>query len=149
MKMKALTLKHPWPWAILWLGKRVENRSWSPWSLRVGEWFALHGGREPSGAGYWEARRIARELAKKTGNTDGDIHPFVWTGIFALTQYGGLIDTDSQDVWYDGPDYCGWKLENLIVVKPAIQCPGAQGLWTVPPQIAARLGKVIAEHRRG
>src|SRR5580693_2266204 len=27
--MKALSIQQPWAWAILYLGKRIENRTWS------------------------------------------------------------------------------------------------------------------------
>lgn len=45
--MLALTLKHPWPWAICVAGKDVENRTWAPRQLRRGDRFAIHGGKQP------------------------------------------------------------------------------------------------------
>ena len=42
--MKALTLHAPWAWAICFLGKRVENRTWAPPSGMIGKRFAIHAG---------------------------------------------------------------------------------------------------------
>ena len=35
--MRCLTLKHPWPWAVVCLGKTIENRRWRPPPAAVGE----------------------------------------------------------------------------------------------------------------
>ncbi|WP_034335066.1 hypothetical protein [Deinococcus misasensis] len=52
----ALTVSPPWGFAILHLGKNVENRDWFPERhgmrqgepfLRPGDWFLIHGGRSP------------------------------------------------------------------------------------------------------
>lgn len=52
--MKVLTLTHPWPFAIAFAGKDVENRDWSDDLARLnnayrlsGERIAIHGGRTP------------------------------------------------------------------------------------------------------
>ena len=44
--LQALTLWPEWAWAIVHLGKRVENRSWS---IPRGKWFALHAGKHIGG----------------------------------------------------------------------------------------------------
>jgi hypothetical protein len=48
--MKAITIRHPWPWAICYMGKPLENRDWkpSPYQLKPGEKFAIHAGKMPS-----------------------------------------------------------------------------------------------------
>ena len=61
--MKALTLRHPWAFAIAHLGKRVENRDWDARTADlmglpqlVGETIAIHGGtapQRPKRAGHW------------------------------------------------------------------------------------------------
>lgn len=44
-----LTVRHPWPVALAWLGKDIENRRWHPSSKggKVGMYLALHGGSTP------------------------------------------------------------------------------------------------------
>jgi hypothetical protein len=55
--MMALTLKHPWPYAICFLGKRIENRTWRPRpsQLQPGSYLAIHGGVIPKGRALTEA----------------------------------------------------------------------------------------------
>ena len=42
--MKALTLWRPWPAAICYFGKRVENRTWCPPAYLLGQDLAIHAG---------------------------------------------------------------------------------------------------------
>jgi hypothetical protein len=61
--MKALTLRHPWAFAIAHLGKRIENRDWDARTADLmglpqlmGETIAIHGGtapQRPKRAGHW------------------------------------------------------------------------------------------------
>lgn len=44
MPLKAITLHRPWPYAILRLGKRIENRGWEC-PLPHGAWLAIHAGK--------------------------------------------------------------------------------------------------------
>lgn len=63
--MLALTLKHPWPFAICYLGKQVENRNWDESTAdlmhlpeALGEAVAIHGGtapQRPKGGKHWSA----------------------------------------------------------------------------------------------
>ncbi len=46
--MKALTLRHPWPYCFARLGKDIENRSWPFPGDLVGQPIALHGGVMPA-----------------------------------------------------------------------------------------------------
>jgi hypothetical protein len=39
--VKALSIRQPWAWAILHVGKRVENRGWT-WAPTWRGWFLLH-----------------------------------------------------------------------------------------------------------
>ena len=67
--MLALTLKHPWSWAIAHAEKRIENREWDDRLCEVfgvprliGEKIAIHGGsapQRPKGRKHW------RELSEK------------------------------------------------------------------------------------
>jgi len=45
-EMKALTLWPEWAWAIIHLGKDVENRTWHPPKNILGQRIALHAGRK-------------------------------------------------------------------------------------------------------
>lgn len=140
--MKALTLRHPWAFAICYWGKRIENRSWRPQTeLRIGHRFAIHGGRAP--AGVDNVRYVietGKELVKKFGLPPGfsDLtgNDIVRSGIVATAVLKDVV-TRSDDPWFEGK--YGWVLDEVIVLPEPIRCPGAQGLWTVPTSIEERL----------
>lgn len=136
--MKALTLKHPWPYAICRLGKDIENRTWSPGlRLGVGDWFAIHGGVSPKGRSWDEAMSDLHSLqvrhlalnALKLGQT-------VMPGIVAVCRFGGAVSA-SASVWFNGP--VGWHLAETVVLPEPIQSKGALGLWVLPEDVLARV----------
>ena len=138
----ALTLRHPWPWAVVSLGKRIENRRWRP-SLAVGMWYAIHGGKMPVGDALSDVADHARELALKflhklPSDANPKLQDAILTGIVAIAKHGGCVK-ESADPWFDGAPYIGWKMDDLIVLKQPIPCRGAQGLWRVPDDVAEQL----------
>lgn len=135
--MLALTLKHPWPFAILRLGKRIENRAWRPPAslLRPGDWFALHGGAVPTGRDDLEeiadvARGLISDCRPPLGpGEDITLGDAIIPGIFAVCRLGPVF-TSSPDYWFDGP--FGWRLDDLVPLPEPVPCRGAQKLWSVP-----------------
>lgn len=131
--MKALTLKHPWPFAICRLGKRIENRTWEPYpkQLKVGDWLAIHGGVAPRNGAPWDEAMSdlhslqVRGLALNAIRLGETILP----GIVAVCRFGGVV-TESEDPWFSGP--FGWLLEEATVLLEPVACKGAQGLWEIP-----------------
>lgn len=65
MTLKALTLRHPWAFAVAFLQKNVENRDWTPELANlngiygmVGQQIAIHGGAapvRPKSGRHWSA----------------------------------------------------------------------------------------------
>lgn len=144
--VNALTLKHPWPWAIIKLGKRIENRTWRP-VMEIGAWYAIHGGKIPKADDLedvlWQARELAWEFSNTIlRGTAPTLQDALLTGIVALARHGGVVK-QSDDPWFEGP--FGWVISELIVLPEAIPCRGAQGLWKVPLDIADRLARIIDE----
>jgi hypothetical protein len=149
--MLALTLKHPWPFAICHLGKRIENRTWFPsqTQLKVGDWFAIHGGKVPNRSSKdWEAAMrignfLRREIATEA-MPHGRFENFM-PGIVALAKFGGNAEEQNleADFWFEGP--CGWLLSEVRVLFEAIPMRGAQGLWTLPSDVAKQLASAIGE----
>lgn len=150
-RLKALTLLHPWPYAITQLGKRIENRTWAPSILKKGDWFALHGAGPPAGRQAEAAEAIAKSLLfhQPRGTLDQMARGLSagWfeyrvvgqhVGIFALAKYGGSV-REHESPWFHGP--VGWLLDEVVVLKEPIAVPGSQGLWDVPgwAAIAIRL----------
>lgn len=147
--MKALTLRHPWAWAICCAGKRIENRTWSP-PLRVGEKFAIHGGKFPLGAddkphGAKETEYVeditetVRELSEQKLLPGGLISLRMlsgYVGIVAVATFGGTV-TESSSPWFCGP--IGWALSDVLALPRPVPCKGAQGLWTVPEDVLSAM----------
>jgi hypothetical protein len=49
--------------------------------------------------------------------------------------------------WYQGP--VGWIVVNRIALPTPVPCRGAQGLWTLPPDVEAAVMRQIGEVGRG
>ena len=126
--MKALTLIRPWPWAILYGGKRCENRTWRPPASVVGQVIAIHAGRT-----YDEAaeERICRIMGSGTDGSRID------EGIVGTARITGVVDSLPGDPWFVGP--FGWVLGDVRALARPIPCRGSQGLWALPPEVEARV----------
>lgn len=137
--MLAITLKHPWPYAILELGKRIENRTWRPPCAAIGQTIALHGGVYPKGRAsdiVWGTLQILEasglappDLALADVVRPGIVGSFVLERAFEWGQ-GDELD---EDPWMG--DQFGWVLCDVIKFREPIPCKGAQGLWKVPEDL--------------
>lgn len=149
--MKALTLWRPWAAAICRYGKRVENRTWTPPASVVGRDVAIHAGKREDRGGL---DFINRTLANRGVSTRADFGP---EGIVAVVRVAGWLrhrghpSRDEFEMiaqqhginlaevvrspWWFGP--VGWVLADVRVLATAVPCRGAQGLWTVPDDVAA------------
>jgi hypothetical protein len=138
--VKAITLKHPWPWAVAVLGKRIENRKWlpSPRQLKVDDYLAIHGGKWPtSGSDLDDVMCEATDLAfahrdKLPGGNPTLLDVAKFSGIVAVCRFGGAV-TDSPNPWFEGP--YGWVLGSVVVLPRPVICKGAQGLWDIPEEV--------------
>lgn len=128
--MKAFTLWRPWPWAFIYAGKRLENRTWHlPRSL-LGQRVALHAGKTFSADdAAWIEDTFGLSVPPQSD------HP---TGIVATAVYRGTAAEHGleEDPWYFGP--VGWVFDGIRGLPEPVACRGAQGLWTVP-EATARL----------
>ena len=145
--MKALTVRIPWPWAICYLGKPVENRDWRPskTQLAPGEKFALHAGKMPSAIEIEEA--FEGMFAMDVINEETKLPTIAElrkqeSSIVAVATFGGAATLHSSR-WFVGA--YGWKLFGvdedvpLILLPEPVKCRGAQGLWEVPSDVLAKM----------
>ena len=136
MKIKGLTLIRPWGYAVIQLGKDIENRSWYPSTktLEPGDWIAIHNGVK------WEQEEVFWiEDMFKVKIPHRDSHP---TGaIIGVARYMGWTDK-SNSRWFFG-EY-GWKLQDAFVIEP-IPHKGALGLWALEPAALAQAEKAIEQ----
>jgi len=134
-EFRVLTLHRPWPSAILYGSKRIENRSWKPWESVIGQYIAIHAGvKYDDEAANW---------MREEGLYDAPYSKSCPIGIVGLVRVTGFYDDTTvipdDDPWWFGP--VGWKLADPIAFDDPIPCRGTQGLWRVPEAI----NKTLAE----
>ena len=143
--MYCLTLKHPYPFAVCFLNKTIENRRWRPPLAAVGQPLLIHGGivpRHPSER--LAALETARELVA-VHRPDMDIDDlegrvFACTGIVAAARLEKCV-VSSASPWFHGP--FGWVLGDVTPFAEPIPCLGKQGLWELPAGLAAEVERRI------
>lgn len=127
--MKALSIRQPWAWAILHVGKDVENRNWS---TRFRGTVAVHAAKGMTRDEYdsyvCKYFRIGLPVPRPEDLTRGAIV--------------GLVDIvdcvrHSDSPWFQGE--CGFVLANPRPLKTPIPCKGALGFWDVPAEIAKQI----------
>ena len=123
--MKAVTLWRPWDHAILYGGKRIENRPWKPWPSIIGKRIALHSGRKYDTEG-------AQWMLSQGLYTPPPPSECIAGAIVGTATVSGFV-TDSDSSWFFGP--YGWVLMDVKALPEPILCRGAQGLWNLPKQV--------------
>jgi hypothetical protein len=167
--MYALTLRHPWIWALLHLEKRIENRSWHPGQHMIGQYIAIHGGAIPKSKRDWNeviedvtaiytrilpkypeahVQQFRAYFAEKfpgetPDKTSINLEQVVIPGIVAVAKIGGVV-TASDDPWFAQPvnrneTNYGWVLEDVVMLPEAVRCAGAQKLWKLSDDILAQV----------
>lgn len=144
--MMALTLRPPWPWAVCFLGKLIENRGWAPQrsQLKAGETFAIHSGLMPPMDELHQAFQWMLEHKLVTMEKIPTLTQlFEQAGrIVAVCTYGGATNHHSSP-WFVGR--IGWRLwgekEDTppILIPYPVKCRGAQRLWKVPPDVLEQM----------
>lgn len=158
MTILGLTLRHPWPVAVRWLRKDVENRLWHPEERggRVGMYLAIHGGTTPVTRyedefveGLQAVRRILttpehpntlnpalaalwtpEEHEHFFGQLNGkDNANWVESGIVAVTQVVAVL-RDGPSRWADAGQY-HWVLSGTVRLPQPITPPSGnrKDLW--------------------
>lgn len=148
--MKALTVQQPWAWAILHGGKLVENRTWA--TKHRGE-LAVHAGARLS-------ERGCQLLPDYLDRANPDALA-AYTDPSLELAYGAVLGTVDligchvagegccDSLWgehaYDEHrgrtrrDLFHWELDNVRPLAEPVPCRGALQLWTVPPDVQARV----------
>ncbi len=167
--MRALTERHPWGWMISHGGKAVENRGWAPPDALLGQRFAIHAGKLPApgkggaaSADYWDEIAAAVADLDREGLLPLALGPITPRQLLAASsaiactvrlagwvtpharQYRSAMHDDNATViaacrspWFGGP--VGWVLLDVLALPEPVPCKGAQGLWTLPPDVEAKV----------
>lgn len=125
---RAITLWRPWSWAVFHAGKTHENRDWRPPQSLIGQRIWIHAGKTFD---VEAAEDIAYEFGVVVPGDEAQP-----TGLVGTVVVAGF-DTESASRWFSGP--IGWALNDPRALPDVIPCRGAQGLWTVPPDVLAQV----------
>ena len=147
--MYCLTLKHPWPFAVCFLQKDVENRRWRPPTRAVGGRLLIHGGlvpRYPSDrlAALETARELAAAHRPEMPIEDLEDRVFACTGLVANVRLEKCV-VSSLSPWFHGP--FGWVLGDVVPFPKPIPCTGRQGLWVLPAGLREAVERATKEGR--
>ena len=152
--MKAISIRQPWVWAILFAGKTVENRSWTPHGpnmrqarVVLGETIALHASKGMTRAEYFDF--VETYQAIETGHRDladpsnprfgkqtrveiPKMDDLARGGIVGTARFTTIVD-ESDSPWFFGP--FGLVLADA---KPCSLIPftGSLGFFDVPDSVA-------------
>jgi len=143
--VKALTLHRPWSDAIVHSTKRVENRTWRPPAAAIGCMFAIHAGQRFDADSVWPEGDRPRLSEDSPTGIVGVARLRGWirvSGAGGFDFAGDLDDAAARAAGESGwfiPGCIGWVLERVIPIPP-LECRGRQGLWTVPEELARRVG---------
>ena len=122
LPMRALTVKQPWAWAIIFGGKDIENRSWrTKYRGRV----IIH-----AGGSYSPDARLPR------GIHPPDRKNLAFSAMIGAVDLDGVVEK-SRSAWFDKGKY-GFVLRRPRALSSPIHCTGRLGLWT-PTQAQIRL----------
>lgn len=158
--MKALILRHPWPFTVAYLGKDTENRDWDDRLLElfglpelVGHQIAIHGGAAPKrgkNQGWRELlagitachTMLGGELPEQAAQylaqhiPEGQHIPaehFILPGVVAVATVAGYSRASGSTWAIEGQLHI--ELSDVITLREPVACPGAQGFWNLPPVI--------------
>lgn len=136
--MKALTVWHPWAWAIAAGHKTIENRGWQPTGKRrdPNERFALHAGLRYDPGANDQIRALGIEPPPR--------EVLAFGAVIATFQIRGVVEA-SEDPWFFGP--YGWLLADVLALPSPVQARGALGLWRLTEPTAASVRRAEQEAR--
>ena len=140
----ALTLQRPWGFAIIHLGKDVENRSW-PLNRPTRIWVHQGKGMDPNAAddyAYEEALegwRQGPEWSKWGHPTQRGV---ILGSVDVVGCHKGAEDCCESDWAVDGQWH--WQLANPVPLTEPVPANGALGLWRPKPELLALLGEADA-----
>lgn len=138
-KLKALSIRQPWAWAILHAGKDVENRDWKPsnWWLQVRGTILIHTGMKVDD----ELTDEWREFLRFTGARLHAPDEKPTGGIVGMVDVVDVVARPNKSPWFMGP-------YGLVLANPRpltlIPCRGQLGYFD-PKLSDARIAQIQRE----
>ena len=128
--MRALTVRQPWAWAIIYGGKDIENRSWT--NCHATGTIAIH-------AGYG-----VDPLEELPSGVKKPRHGYLVRGaIIGVVDVIDIVD-HHRSKWFRGP--LGWLLRNPRPLLKPISCKGRLGLWRIPQSDEDAIRRQLGRH---
>jgi hypothetical protein len=148
--MKAISIRQPWAWAILFAGKDIENRDW-----RLGNPGLRFRGRAVVHASTKFDKvdiQVIREIFRETGRNPDDVpyprkteacltHPYHLGMLIGTVEIvdvitaTSVINKPSPSPWFFGP--CGLVLVNPRPFEKPVHCKGQLGFFDVTAVLAS------------
>ncbi|MDZ7703153.1 MAG: ASCH domain-containing protein [Trueperaceae bacterium] len=154
---KALTVHDPWADAIVYGDKRIENRTWTPYSGSLGNRILIHtakawdeehaeraAGLEYMGLHAYDEDRAARGHIIGSVRVVGYIHEQYTerehelvvdyindqfpAGVYLADALRSLLHGLLNDPWWQGP--VGWILDDPVAYETPVAARGQQRIWT-------------------
>jgi hypothetical protein len=138
--MRALSLRQPWLYAVLYLGKHVENRRWR---RKVEGDVLLHAAK---GCTQKEYDAAVQWMVGRGLISPSDLPPLdklTRGGICGRCRFTGDVHAPAstpQAPWHM-EDQWGYVLSDVTPL-PFVECQGALGFFEVPPEVMGKLGLV-------
>lgn len=115
--MKAITLKQPWAWAVIFGGKDIESRSWS---TKYRGPLMIHAGKA-----------FRTDLTMPRGVRAPHREELDFGAIIGVVDLVDVV-TKSRSRWFQ-EDLFGFVLRNPRPLSKPVPCKGMLNLWTPMP----------------
>jgi hypothetical protein len=149
--VRALTIWQPWAALIVGEQKRVETRAWAAPASVVGTRVAIHAAKTPTNLPVAREQPFAAALMRAAAA--GPLNPdeplplgaFIGSAVIArVEEMDGLtltdrFSTEERAFGNYAHGHYAWHLTDVHALARPVPCKGAQGLWTVPPDLVSRL----------
>lgn len=137
--MKALSIRQPWPWCIINLDKRLENRDWQDRNpgLKFRGHFLIHASAGMTRAEYEETRDFLGTIFPAWLRRLPPMADLQRGGIVGAARITGIV-RESESPWFFGP--LALQLEDVRAAPVFIPWKGALGFFDVPEAIAIESG---------
>jgi hypothetical protein len=130
--MKAISIRPPWAWAIIYAGKDVENRTWKTKTRGL---VAIHASKNMNRTYYESA---SAEISKLSRGASPPSYEAMVTGAIIGIVEVVACEERSKSKWHHRNSY-GFVLKNPRILRKPIHCNGALGFWEVPKAIVRRM----------
>lgn len=154
--MLALTLWRPWDASMLgWRRpdgefvagpKDIENRDWPPPRRVIGADIAFHAGQRYDVDGVATMRRLGFDPPTDAEGSPGHVVGVVRVVRAIDVQHFALGEPLRADPWLFGR--YGWVVDHKRLLPTPVRCRGAQGLWSLPPDVEAAVRAQLRQEMR-